>query len=271
MILGCGVRMQTAQCHGGAMTTMFHGSLACIGLGVIVEAHLTPATRRLIARSDVLFVANADSATILALNKLHKDLRLLRRDHTEHCAALEIDDAIVESVLDEVRRGRHVTVAFLGHPNRASRSARVLIRAAQQEGWHAIFEPAISVEDCLFADVGIDISRYGCQHYDVLQIMKYRRSIDTSAYLLLWRFGEKELRSKPRRELLLEVLAREYPLDHQMFSYIPAMFDAPFSFMRWVVGSLPSIEAHPLMAIIIPPATDLLPDKLIDARLSLLE
>ena len=259
--------MQTAHSHGGAITMMVSGSLACIGLGVLFDAHLTPATRRRIARSDVIFAEDLHAASFLALNDLHNDVRSLSSKALAESSARPIDDGIVELVLEEIRQGKHVCVAFLGHPSCGASRAHMLIRAAHQEGFPASFEPAISIEDCIYADLGIDPGKFGCQQYDVSQIMLYRRSIDTSAYLLLWRFGAEDMRPEPRRKLLLEVLAREYPLDHQVFAYVPPTMDAPAEFTTWAIGSLERIEACPLTAIIIPPAADLLPDKEIRARL----
>jgi hypothetical protein len=259
--------MQTAHSHGGATTMMISGSLACIGLGVLFDAHLTPATRRRIARSDVIFAADPHAAAFLALNDLHNDIRSLWSEASAVSNSLLTDDAIVELVLEEIRHGKQVCVAFLGHPSCGTSSAHMLIRAAHQEGFHATFEPAISIENCIYADLGIDPGKFGCQQYDVSQIMLYRRSIDTSAYLLLWRFGAEDMRPEPRRKLLVEVLAREYPLDHQVFAYVPPTIDAPAGFTTWAIGSLVKIDARPLTAIIIPPAADLLPDKEIRARL----
>ena len=253
------------------MTITFPGTLVCVGVGALLDAHITPATHRRIAQSDVVFAAHLDPATLCALRRLNDNVRCLQTDTATRNSVLESDDMTVELVLDELRRGKNVTAAFLGHPSRASSTANLLVRAAHQEGFQATFEPAISIEDCIYAHLRIDPGKFGCQQYDVSQIMLYRRSIDTSAYLLLWKFGEGGMRPPARRRLLLDVLYREYPLDHRVFLYVPPVLGGPYSFTECMMGSLVEIEAHPQMAIVIPPATDLLPDPDIRARLSLLE
>lgn len=253
------------------MTMTFSGSLVCVGVGAVLDAHMTPATHRQIAHSDVVFAADLDPTTHCSLRSLHNDVRYLRTDSAARTSLPETDDMNSELVLDEIRRGKKVSVVFSGHPSRTSSTANVLVRAAHQEGFHATFEPAISIEDCIYAHLRIDPAKYGCQQYDVRQIMLYRRSIDTSAYLLLWKFGEREMRPRAHRRLLLDVLHREYPLDHRVFVYVPPILGRPYSFAECMMGSLVGIEAHPQMAIVIPPATDLLPDAEIRARLSLLD
>ena len=46
--------------------------------------------------------------------------------------------------------------------------------------------PAISTEDTLFADLGIDIGRAGLQSYEATRFMYYKYNFDPCAGLLLW-------------------------------------------------------------------------------------
>ena len=87
-------------------------------------------------------------------------------------------------------------------------------------------EPGISAEDCLYADLGIDPGSFGCQHYEASQFMFYQRRIDPSAYLVLWQVGIAGDRSLSRfatgagyRRLLVELLAQDYPLAHEVIAY----------------------------------------------------
>lgn len=244
------------------------GSLTCIGVGTIIAAHLTPATRRHIQAADLVFASHLDATSITTLQELHRDVRILCPGHDASTDSQHCDDEIAERVLEEIRRGKRVCVAFFGHPGTAATRTRMLVRAAHQEGFHTHVEPAVSVEGCIYANLGIDPVMYGCQQYDVRQIMLYRRSIDTSAYLILWQFGSAEMRSTHRRELLMKVLAREYPLEHKLITYVPPTSHAPVLVMKGTIGSLIELQASPLTAIVIPPATDLLPDREIRAHMA---
>lgn len=96
---------------------------------------------------------------------------------------------MVEAMLSEVRAGKRVCGAFYGHPGVFALPTHRAIQIARREGFSAHMEPGVSAEDCLYADLGIDPGKYGCQHYEASQFMLYRRRIDTSAYLVLWQVG----------------------------------------------------------------------------------
>jgi uncharacterized protein YabN with tetrapyrrole methylase and pyrophosphatase domain len=254
--------------HGEAKAMRVPGSLTCIGVGTIMAAHLTPAPRGYIQASDLVFASHLDAASTLTLQALHSNVRSFSSERGSNIGSQLSDDEIVEMVLEEVRSGKRVCVAFFGHPSTAAKRAQMLIRSAHQEGFFAHVEPAISIEDCIYAHLGIDPAMYGCQQYDVRQFMLYRRSIDTSAYLILWRFGSDEMQSWSQRQLLMKVLARDYPLEHKLFAYTPPAANAPLEIKKWAVGSLMEVEAGPMTALVIPPAADLLPDLEIRSHLA---
>jgi hypothetical protein len=100
------------------------------------------------------------------------------------------------------------------------------IEIARSEGYAAHMEPGISAEDCLYADLGIDPGKFGCQHYEASQLLFYERRIDPTAYLVLWQVGLIGDQSLARfstgpayRQVLVDVLARDYPLEHEVIIY----------------------------------------------------
>jgi hypothetical protein len=140
-------------------------------------------------------------------------------------------------------------------------------------------EPGVSAEDCLYADLGIDPGKYGCQHYEASQLMFYRRSVDTSAYLILWQVAVAGDRSFAKfstgpayRQVLLDVLAREYPLDHKCFIYTAAVLPTQKPRIECIaLQALPHTPIDLHATLVIPPATDLLPDPMIRKRLAALD
>src|SRR5262249_42876891 len=133
---------------------------------------------------------------------------------------------MVETMLAEVRAGKQVCGAFYGHPGVFAWPPHKAIEVARSEGFRAHMEPGVSAEDCLYADLGFDPGQFGCQHYEASQLLFYRRRIDTSAYLVLWQVGVVGDRSAARfatgaayRQVLVDVLARDYPLDHRAIIY----------------------------------------------------
>src|SRR3546814_1472784 len=133
---------------------------------------------------------------------------------------------MVAAMLAEVRAGRRVCGAFYGHPGVFARVPHKAIAQARAEGFEAHSEAGVSAEDCLYADLVIDPGEVGCQHYEASQFMFYHRRIDPSAYLVLSQVGVAGDRSVRRlstgpahRRLLVERLAEEYPMDHEVVLY----------------------------------------------------
>jgi len=115
----------------------------------------------------------------------------------------------------------------LSAPHRAARRAR-------SEGFAARFLPAVSFEDCLFADVGLDPGDDGRLLFDADDFLARAPRIDTGSALLLIQAGAVGLTkyrsgSEPAREglaRLSESLVRRYGADHEAVVYEAA--DFPF-------------------------------------------
>src|SRR5690606_38398570 len=133
---------------------------------------------------------------------------------------------MVEAMLACVRAGQRVCGAFYGHPGVFACVPHRAIEQARYEGFDAVMEAAVSAEDCLYADLGIDPGTYGCQHYEASQFMAYRRVVDPSAFLVLWQVGvagdptlARTSTGRAQRQILVDLLARDYPADHMVTAY----------------------------------------------------
>ena len=63
------------------------------------------------------------------------------------------------------------------------------MRRARAEGFGARMLPAVSAEDCLFADLGIDPGPRGLQAYEATYFFRTRPPVDPRATLLLLQVG----------------------------------------------------------------------------------
>lgn len=202
------------------------GRLVCVGTGMMLGAHISPRSRSYIEQADVVFAAVSDSIVELWLKDMHADVRSLQPYYSEGKSRHETYREMIEAMMIEVRAGKQVCGAFYGHPGVFAFAPHKVIEQALEEGFQAHMEPGISAEDCLYADLGIDPGRVGCQHYEASQFMFYRRQIDPSAYLILWQVGISGDRSFKRyatesayRALLIELLEEHYPLTHEVIVY----------------------------------------------------
>lgn len=238
------------------------GRLICVGVGMTLGAHLCPISRSHIENADVVFSAVSDGFVELWLNELHHDVRSLQdyyaADKSRHITYQEM----VNVMLAEVRLGKKVVGAFYGHPGVFAKSPHEAIAQAKREGFTAQMIPGISAEDCLYADLGIDPGKVGCQHFETTQFMLYQRRVDASAYLVLWQIGLAgdlsmgiSVTGREERQLLLELLAQDYPLSHECWLYeAPTMPLQTPRIDKLELQALLDAPIHLHTTLVIPPA-----------------
>lgn len=252
------------------------GRLTCVGIGMMLGAHLAPRARHEIAQSDVVFAAVSNAVVEIWLQGLRPDLRSLQPLYATGKSRLQTYRDMVDAMLDEVRKGKSVCGVFYGHPGVFAHAPHDAIIRARGEGFDATMEPAISAEDCLYADLGIDPGRVGCQHYEATQVLLYRRHLEPSAYLVLWQVGVVGDRSYKRatttgrhRALLVERLLENYPASHPITIYEAATL--PISAPRIetiALSDLVEAELHAHSTLVVPPAVELMPDERMRERLA---
>jgi len=238
------------------------GSLSCVGLGMMLGAHIGPRARATIEQADVVFGAVSDPLVELWLQQMHPDVRSLQPYYAEGKSRHDTYREMVGAMLAEVRAGRQVCGAFYGHPGVFARVPHKAIAQAREEGFEAHMEAGVSAEDCLYADLGIDPGDFGCQHFEASQFMFYRRRIDPSAYLVLWQVGVAGDRTIRRfstgpayRRLLVERLAEDYPTDHIVTLYEAATLPITTPRMEQLpLSRLVDAELHMQTTMVIPPA-----------------
>lgn len=238
------------------------GSLACVGLGMTLGAHLGPRARSCIEQADVVFVAASDPLVELWVQGMNRDVRSLQGFYADGKSRHRSYREMVDAIMCEVRSGRDVCGAFYGHPGVFAMVPHMAIASAREGGYQAFMEAAGSAEDCLYADLAIDPGSVGCQHYEASQFMFYRRRIEPSAYLMLWQIGVAGDRTfsvattgTGYRQVLLEILAEDYPMEHEVIAYEAATL--PISRPRkehMALSGLITARLNPETTLVIPPA-----------------
>ncbi|GAB2506224.1 SAM-dependent methyltransferase [Lysobacter humi (ex Lee et al. 2017)] len=254
------------------------GSLACVGLGMMLGAHLGPRAASRIEQADVVFVLAGDPLVEMWLQSLRGDARSLQPYYADGKPRHRTYREMVEAMLTEVRAGRRVCGAFYGHPGVFAKVPHDAVAQARVEGFEAVMEPAVSAEDCLYADLGIDPGRTGCQHFEASQLLFQRRRIDPAAVLVLWQIGAVGDRSYARfatgaahRALLVERLREDYPADHEVIVYEAATLPVASARMeRLRLDALPGATLHMHSTLVIPPAHAPEPDEAMLARIAAL-
>ncbi len=242
-------------------------------------SHITPLARSHIEQADVVFAAVSDGIVELWVSGMHPDVRSLQPYYSEGTSRMHTYRQMVDVMLAEVRAGKKVCGVFYGHPGVFAWPPHKAIEVARGEGYSAHMEPGISAEDCLYADLGIDPGKFGCQHYEASQLLFYKRRIDPSAYLVLWQVGVVGDQSLARfstddtyRQVLVDRLAEDYPLNHRVIIYRAATLPIHTPRIeRTTLRKLASADIELPDTIVVPPARKLEPNTKILERLTKLD
>lgn len=207
------------------------GSLDVVGLGFLGIGQITPEALSCIQSADKLFFLGADAISREWLKIQNSTLESLYDAYAAGRNRLDSYHEMVRRILSPLSSGENVCVAFYGHPGVFVYPSHEAIRQARANGYIATMYPAISAEDCLFADLEIDPVESGCASYEATDFLVRPRRIDTHASLILWQAGgigvttyENGLEWNPDGvRFLAERLLELYAPDHDVIIYEAAV------------------------------------------------
>ncbi|MDI1448389.1 SAM-dependent methyltransferase [Polyangium sp. 6x1] len=219
------------------------GSLVVVGTGIRTVGQLTGDTIARLKTSTKVFYLIADIVGEQVIKQIHPAAESLGRFYRLGRSRREAYDAMVERILGAVREGHRACCAAYGHPGVFAFPTHEAIRRARAEGYEATMLPAISAEDCLFADLNVDPATPGCQSHEATRFVLYKKPVDNTSALILWQvgmFGDATYRPDGNRgqwiHVLVERLLQHYPVDHEVTLYEAAVF----------INCTPRIERIPL-------------------------
>lgn len=253
------------------------GSLTVVGTGIMLGAHMTAEAEAYIRQADRVFYVVTDEAASWWLRALNPRATSLSSLYADHKRCLDTYGEMTAAILEAVRGGQRVCAVFYGHPGVFVLPAHAAIQQARAEGYPAVMCPGISAEDCLFADLGVDPGRAGCQSFEATDFLIRRRRFDPHSSLILWQVGlvgvlHKRARYDVRRglEVLAQVLGEVYPADHEAVIYEAARFATqPPHIRRLPLCELPGAPVQPIATLYVPPRADAPIDTAMLARLGI--
>jgi precorrin-4 methylase len=248
------------------MTQTKPGKLICVGTGMRMAGQVTPLAQSYIETADVVIAAVPNIFTRKWLQDIAKEF-ICVLDYYSDCdvAGKNRRDTyrrMADTILEQVRAGKTVCAAFYGHPGIFACISHMAIKDARAEGFSAEMLPGISAEDCLVADLGIDPGRTGMQSMEATQFLIFERRIDPTALLILWQpylAGELTLKrfdtTSAKLQVLVDKLARDYPLEHPVILYEAATHPLEKTRMDTIaLKDLPSAELQGITTLVIPAA-----------------
>jgi hypothetical protein len=256
----------TASISGGADNAPLHtksGSLVVIGTGIRTVGQLTLESIAWMEAADSLLYVVGDPIAEAVAERLNPDGAVsLAGYYEEGKARIHAYNAMVEHILRCVRAGDKTVAAFYGHPGVFAYPSHESIRRARSEGYPARMLPAVSSEDCLFADLGVDPAVGGCQSYEATDFLLSSPRIDPSSQLILWQIGtlgdgtyQSQRYNTSGMPLLVQRLAQFYPLSHLITVYEAPMFPGIDPMIAQIpLHSLTDFPITAAMTLYLPPA-----------------
>jgi hypothetical protein len=236
--------------------------LTVVGTGMRAGLHMTTETRLAIEQAKRVLYLVADPVSEACIRKLNPNAESLWHMYQSGKPRIEIYEAIIAKILDELESTGDLCAAFYGHPGVLTYPAWESIRRARAIGRRARMLPAISTEDALFADLGFDIGRAGLQSFEASRFMYYKYNFDPSAGLLLWQvsvLGEVDWNPphtgvRPRLEVLAGYLMKFYGPEHEVFLYhAPELPTSRPLIERVALRDLSRAESIAMSTLYIPP------------------
>jgi uncharacterized protein YabN with tetrapyrrole methylase and pyrophosphatase domain len=187
-------------------------------------------SRIAIESADKVLYSVADAVSNSAIKELNKTAESLQPFYGPDKHRLVSYLEMVERILSFVREELDVCAVFYGHPGVFVYPSHEAIRRARLEGFTARMLPAVSSEDCLFADLGIDPAESGCQSFEATDFLIRRRKFDPCSPLILWQIGcianwkAEVMDCSAGLAVLLEALREHYGSQHKVILYQAAQY-----------------------------------------------
>lgn len=188
------------------------GSLSVVGLGYGAGGQVTLETRAELAAAGRVDYLLSDVTTAGWLRTLRPDARSLADAYRAGEDGLAGSRRMVARLAAALARGGDLCVAFSGHPGLYLHTSHAALAAARALGAAARLLPAVSCEDALVADLGLDPAPHGRLLYEATDFLARPRRVDPTAMLVLLQpgaIGERAFRADgARRGGALRALAR---------------------------------------------------------------
>ncbi len=241
---------------------MAKGSLIVVGSGIAALRHATQEACFHISHADKVFFLVVDPLTkawILRLNSAAESLSIHLVPGKNRQESFE---EMVLRIAAAVRDGHRVCAIFYGHPGVFVQPSHMAISRVRAEGYEAAMAPGISTEDCLVADLGVDLSQSGYQCYEASNFLVCGKLPDVTAALILWQIGvigqvKCGVGCEDGLQLLTERLLSFYSAEQEVAVYEAATLPICDTVVRrTTLTSLPNCPVSPVSTLFIPPARE---------------
>lgn len=248
---------------------MTQASLVVVGVGIKFISHLSVEAKTYISQSDrVLYLVN-DPLMKDWIHEINSNSESLDCLYTQHELRMDSYNAISNYILETLQKYKHVCVVMYGHPTVFAQPALDAVKQAKKEGILAMVLPAISAEDCLFADLLIDPGSVGCQSFEATDFLIHKRQFDTRSHLVLWQVGVisalthvKNQNDKNGVIVLAHYLKQFYLSQHRVTVYEASQYPSIQPRIDEVIlEQLPEVKLSRITTLYLPPLSKAMCDE----------
>lgn len=238
------------------------GSLTIVGTGIEALNHITTQARVAIERADEVFYLVTDVITEHYIKDLNPGAVSLHEAYASGKDRMASYEEMIGRIVSAVRSGARVCAVFYGHPGVFVFPSHEALRRARNEGYAARMCAAISAEDCLFADLGVDPATPGCQSFEATDFLLFNRRFDPRSSLVLWQIGVIGHLTfegggydfSPGLRVLVERLLETYPPSQPVIVYEAAHLPTEIARTeRTTLAELANANVTPISTLYIPP------------------
>ncbi|MDF1795370.1 MAG: SAM-dependent methyltransferase [Coxiellaceae bacterium] len=207
-----------------------NGNLTLIGSGIKFLSHLTKESLSSLETADKIVYLSNDSVLIEWLETEFRSVESLSGIYYKFNSRKVCYEAIACYVVSLVKSGLNICFLLYGHPIVFSQPGIMAVRQLIQEGYSASVLPAISAEDCLFADLLINPGDVGCVSYEATDFLIYDRPILPASHLIIWQVCVVGITShydghiNNNIQILIDKLQTVYPGEHGVVIYTAAKY-----------------------------------------------
>lgn len=207
------------------------GKLVVVGSGIKAVGQFTLEAQAHIQHADIVLYAAADPVTDMWIAEQNPNTFDLYQYYGNDKSRIVTYVQMIERILDEVRAGKYVCAIFYGHPGVFVTPSHNAVELARREGYEAEMLPAISAEDCLYADLGVDPSITGLQIFEATDLLLRQRRIEPTMNMILFQVGcvgdlgfNFQGYENNNFGVLVDYLEKAYGPDQEVINYVASMF-----------------------------------------------
>jgi uncharacterized protein YabN with tetrapyrrole methylase and pyrophosphatase domain len=163
-------------------------TLALIGSGIKTIAHLTEEAKGYINNCDkVIYLVNEPLLDIY-IQKQAKSSRSLDHTYFKSESRGHAYNKIAQEILAELESVSSLCVVIYGHPC-VFATPGLLALSSIDKNIKTVVCPAISAQDCLYADLRFDPASGGTMAFDATEYILYDKLIDISSHVIIYQIA----------------------------------------------------------------------------------